>query len=756
MKTERDKRLEQVDGTLELAKQLMKAQEEKQARFYEALGMTKEELNEMMETQDEIIDLDASIDKEYYVLSEEEATKDIRVELSELHKYIPVEEIRKNKISYTDKEVLLVQTPEGEYYPDYIEEKGVHLFSNRFYEYLKTKVFMGDIERNTISLIGEKGKRQEEYKLLIPDTVDCVLEGSEKYDKTGKLIYFEIDPIKVGENEIFKVKDFPHIIVANKLNRIRYSGFKCLRIENHFKYGEEQENLYKRRKNGAELENILKSFENKCKTETDSHEYLDFNRAYREREIRAKISEGLKSIYDSYIGEGYEEELSLNERIIMFFWSQDRKVIEISSAQSDEYEIDNIKLDMFNKIEEAILKMPEKYRKLALKASYELLVKILIEEHEIFRKYNNIHNSKRMRIYIKEEMSLSMVPDIIYDYKTEEQNRIESLTDYSGMEFKNLDLSNYNLSNKDLKGVKFENCNMNRINLSKSDLDECEIIKCNLTGAKFIESSMKKIKMIENDVDRAQFIGADLTESIHENNRPENHADYTKANLTGATITSERLYYNYFIRAKLKDAKLNIEKRTLGCMFIGSDMRDIVIAGKKELLACKIQESNLSNTNIIKGKISVESLENNNFTKAKLDNVDLEDICTIAKCDFKYSRFWRTSLGKMEFIENDFKFVNLSNIKEKKNIEFMENDLSYTNLSGFDFVETKYMFPNTLVYTDMSNCKFRYGSFRTSEVIFPNFKGSELKEAYFLRSQLEYVELSKLQKESIDIIEDEE
>lgn len=238
----------EYDDFAERCKQIIKAEEEKRRKYYEAMGMSESEFHEMMETQDEILDIDTSIEKEYYILSEEEATKDIRVGLSELKKYIPIEDIRKEKISYTDKEAIFVQTPEGEYYPDYIKEKGIHLFSVRLYEYIKTKVFMRDIERNTIALVGEGGKRQEEYKLLIPDTLDCILEGSEKYDKTGKLIYFEIDPMKAGECEIFKVKDFPHIILRNKLNRIRYSGFKCMRIENHFKYEEEQEKKYKRKK----------------------------------------------------------------------------------------------------------------------------------------------------------------------------------------------------------------------------------------------------------------------------------------------------------------------------------------------------------------------------------------------------------------------------------------------------------------------------------------------------------------------------
>ncbi|NLK62310.1 MAG: hypothetical protein GX287_02570, partial [Fusobacteria bacterium] len=63
-----------IDNLLDETQKLIKAEEEKRRKYYEAMGMSESEFHEMMETQDEILDIDTSIEKEYYILSEEEAT----------------------------------------------------------------------------------------------------------------------------------------------------------------------------------------------------------------------------------------------------------------------------------------------------------------------------------------------------------------------------------------------------------------------------------------------------------------------------------------------------------------------------------------------------------------------------------------------------------------------------------------------------------------------------------------------------------
>lgn len=98
-----------------------------------------------------------------------------------------------------------------------------------FWGYLREKLDVGEIEFNHVGFYSEQGCRVEEYCLIVPEEVDCVLEGSASYDKAGRS--FEIDPDKAGQLEIFKVKGFPHLIVTAKLNRIDFGGYQCRFIQ---------------------------------------------------------------------------------------------------------------------------------------------------------------------------------------------------------------------------------------------------------------------------------------------------------------------------------------------------------------------------------------------------------------------------------------------------------------------------------------------------------------------------------------------
>jgi len=567
------------------ADKLVADMKERDRKRFEAMGMTEEEFDEMMETKDEICDLDASLNKAFYVMKEHEETKNIRADLSELKKYIPVDDIRAGDERYFDKSALFVQCPKGEYFPDYIEENGVFLVSAKFYEYMKTKIFTRNIVSNTLGLVSEGGKRQEEYRLLIPDTVDCVLEGSEKYDERGNLTYFEIDPYKVGEMEIFRVKGFPHLIVANKMNRMRYSGFECKRIENFFDYEGEQDRKYIERRDWTAQREAIKLMDKKAE-KLKLEEYANkMKNIYDSESIRQSVRKGFKDIFDSYTGEGYAN-LDLKDSFILFFWSRKRRRIELPEVFEEEFKNTSIDLEMFNEIEEFISTVPMELKKEVENLNYEGLLNVLVEEAEIFKEYESIHRDNRMKIFIKEETSKSMVPDLIYDYKNKQQIELESAENYTTVEFKDMDLSAYDFSNKDLSGKRFENCKFRRTKFHNTNLEGAEFEGCNLTGAEFIGANLKKSIFKGNDFDRVKFIRANLTETHQEDNAPENHADYTRANMTNALIKKKFLYCNYFYKTRLFGATFNIDERTLRCVFRACDMRKIVFEGQKERLSC--------------------------------------------------------------------------------------------------------------------------------------------------------------------------
>lgn len=210
-------------------------------------------INEFLRAGDECLtDFDTAGEKAFYVLREMAAGHENRVSGREILKALPVDEIRKGELNNLTKDSIYLNV-QGECFPDLIEENGIYLASEKLVDSLQEKIPLRNIPYKMLILAAEDGKRLESYYLLAPAEVDCVIKESARYNKQGILDFFEIDKSRTGVSPVFKVKDFPHLIITAKVNRIEFSGLECVRMENFFHYEEECDRLYRERASGKRL-----------------------------------------------------------------------------------------------------------------------------------------------------------------------------------------------------------------------------------------------------------------------------------------------------------------------------------------------------------------------------------------------------------------------------------------------------------------------------------------------------------------------
>lgn len=185
---------------------------------------------------------------------------------------------------------------EGDFFPEIIEEDGLYFISDSLYEYMKKKIKKITLKTETpVKLASEEGKRIEGYHLIVPYELDCILEGTEQYSETGELVYFEIDDFKTGNYEIFKVKDYPHLIITQKVNRLQYGGIHCSRIENYFDYEGERDRVCQKRLSGEKLDEAYEEYLRKAQLSNQEETLSQIKRICDQKAIRNAIRQGLKS-----------------------------------------------------------------------------------------------------------------------------------------------------------------------------------------------------------------------------------------------------------------------------------------------------------------------------------------------------------------------------------------------------------------------------------------------------------------------------
>ncbi|MCX7746238.1 MAG: pentapeptide repeat-containing protein [Clostridia bacterium] len=699
------------------------------------------------EEQQEISDYSIEITKKYYVLKEREEGREERIRIKDLKAVLSMAEPAGNKSNPIGEKNLFIEVA-GSFFPDFFEEGGIYFLSLTFFEYLKNKINIRGMEYRRIGLVSENRKRVEEYCLVMPQEVDCVLPDSRETAKTGEIVYFEIDDERTGVLEIFKVKGFPHLFVTEKLSRIGFAGFECTRIENYFDYEGIRDRNFKERLSGKRLEEVLREFENEARKLGKTDYIYGLRQFLNPEKIRRDVGEGINDILDSYNGiEFWIDELS--ERFFVFFWSWETGKVELAESHCVYFDQKEFYLKGMEDIKNYIARLPQQLKDFGKKVCVETILTCFSVQSKIFEKYENIHHGKRFRIYLAEEDFKSMNVPMVYDYKSKFQLDMEASKNIKGVDISEKDLREFDFSGRDLNGVTIKESNLRRAKFNGSILNGAVFINCDLTGAEFKKSSLKDAKFIDSKLDRSIFDGADMR-GIQMTGCAVYHSSFVKSDMSGGMITGEDFSTAYFYKARLFETVFRILVAFKYNIFQLCDLRGAVFAGYDKEISSLMASCDFRNSDLSGSKFELDRILNCNYTKSKLHNVSFQGSSTIAGCNFKWSSCLGMNLEGVRVYRCDFTFVDLSKMKTMKETVFMENNFSYANLSRCSFNGD--FRKNEMVYTDLSNCNFKACDLSTSKILFPDLQGAIFKEISFKKEQLEFVQLSPMQEKQVKIL----
>lgn len=715
------------------------------------MGSAEDEFDEQVRAYDELVDFDTSIKKRFYVLREREEGRNERVRLNGLAEFLPLSELRRGILTNLTKETFFVNA-EGSYFPDFIEENGIYLVSAGFLEYLQEKLSLGNIVYNTVGIVAEDGNRVEEYHLIIPDELDdAVLQESARYNKLGDLEFFEIDEEKVGYLEIFRVKGFPHLIVTEKLNRIQFAGFECVRIENFFDYEGERDRVYRERMSGSRLQDTIAAYERRARAESNSDYLYGFRRVLNNNsfiyDFRKELGDGLKTLFESHSGEKLDVDI-LTDRFLLFFWSD--RSIEPATDHQVFFNIDEILIKSLAEATEFIQKLPLDLKTLAEKALFEFVLHYISQECQRFDAYPKVHNEERFRLYLHQSNLTTMIPPLIYDFKGSLQRNVEKAERMNGLNLSGQDLREFDFSGKSLAGLTIEDSDLRRAKFRGSQITRTSFINCNLTGCDFRTCNAREAKFINCYMDRVCFDGAEM-QGVEFSGNYLNHSSFVKSDLTGAKFKLQTIQYLYFYCAKLMGTVFEVSETFVGNVFRLCDLKNSKFFGDVYLDEAIIKECDFRDSDLTSSRFEVCRIESTLFRKAKLNDADFSKCDVICGCDFRWSSCMEMNLLGILVIDSDFSWDDLSKMKMRYGVTLVDNNFTYANLEGYDFEGKGYLGSSILMYTNLTNCNLKKVDLRECKLKKACFSGAKLKEAKLIEKQLLTIELSTIQRSEIAI-----
>jgi uncharacterized protein YjbI with pentapeptide repeats len=711
------------------------------------MGAPAMEVEEALRSADELVDYDTSNTKRFYVLREMPERPGNRVRLTELGKVLPLREIRNNQISNLNKDTYFIEV-EGSFFPDFIEEYGIYLVSLPFLEYLQSRLNLGNIEYGRVVINATQANRSEEYALIVPEVIDPVLEGTARYDKNNILEFLEIDEEKVGRLEIFRIKDFPHLIVTAKLNRLAFTGYECVRLENFFSYEAERDRTYRERLQGIKLAAVTKTYERLADATGDINYRFSLRRLLDQYYIEREIRQGLQKLCDSQPGFPLAVE-KLSDRFLLLLWSWENQTIEVAPEQAEYFDHPSFTLPTLGPVVQFIDRLPQALVEPAKAVCWETILKLMIIEAKIFTAYQDIHGGQRFRIYLHQETSPSLNPALVYDYKSPFQTRMEAANAYQAQDLLNQDLREIDFSGKNLTGKRIENCDLRRAKFTDSILTEVEFVNSDLTGADFSQSRLGQAKFICCNLERSRFCQSDL-QKVRLVNCNLWHTGFIKSDLAGGVFEKLNLEQVLFYQSKLGGAIFDLQEIARDTSFALCDLKNSVFNGSEDettIFNCDFRNADLSGA-----RFTVAEIHNSNFTKAKLTQTDMSGCSRIAGSNFRYCSCVELNLIGVTVEECYFSWVDLSWMKPKAGVEFMDCDFTHANLSGFDFGVGGYQGSNILLSTNLSNCWMEKSDFSASKLLMTNFNGAKIMDSKFTQEQLECLELTAMQLREVKII----
>lgn len=709
------------------------------------MAIFKDELSEIIKMRDEQVTYRLSLSKEFYVLKESAEGRAARGRLIGLANQIPVNEVRNNWLNNLSKEPFFISI-EGDFSPDLLEEKGIYLVSRQLLDYLKQKLTLGNIIYNLVGLVS-KDKRVEEYFVLIPEEIDCIKKNSAIYNKDGTLHCFEIDETKTRALQIFKIAKFPHLIVTQKLNRIDYTGYECVSLENYCDYEGERDRLFQERRSGKRLKDTQTEFEKQLDLINRNYKYTLQNSVKR-TELQRMLNQGFKEVLGSYSGKLFEND-DPSGRFLVFFWSWDSLSIELAEEFGEYFEKRSFALPVLEKLKGFITGLPQELE-WAQQYIWESILELVIKESLSFNSYQKIHQNQRFRWYLQDE-TFQYSLALIGDFKNPFQQKLESVQDFRKFDLSNQNLREFNFEGKNLGQLKIENSNLNRAKFVNSDLANVQFTNCDLTGVKFCGCKLTAVKFSSCYLDRTVFDTVKL-EGAEFGGCYFNHTSFIKSDVTGAKFKNQDLTRLYFYKTKLLNAIFEVSENMVQSVFQHCDLKNASITGDVVRGEIIMNNCDFRNSDLTGCRIAVNIIADTNFVKAVVNSTDFTGCEQLIGCDLRWGSCFEMNLDGVTIEDSDLSYTNFSMLKSKKNIRLLDNNLSFANLSDIDFSGNHLFTSNILICASLSNCNLEAVDFCSSKMMNTEFHGAKMKSARFLEEQLLATELSSRQKSEIEIV----
>ena len=284
-----------------------------------------------------------------------------------------------------------------------------------------------------------------------------------------------------------------------------------------------------------------------------------------------------------------------------------------------------------------------------------------------------------------------------------------TVTNFVGVDNTNSNLSEIDLSSKDLSGR-----NLTGIILIGADLSDTNLVSADLSGKYLVDTILTGADLSNSNLTGADLSGKDLTYTILTG------ADLSNSNLTGADLSGKDLTGMILRGAGLTDVDLT------GTVLIGADLSDANLTGfdfyGKDLTGITLVGADLSHANLYNFDLSGLDLSYANLSGQDLSAHDLTNVI-LTGANLSNSILPDNGLSKKNFQETIFDGVDLSG-----------KDLSESDFSSASFVNT-----------DMRNTTLKASIFLTvdfTKIKNKSLAGADLSDASFAHSNLSGVNMS--------------
>ena len=335
---------------------------------------------------------------------------------------------------------------------------------------------------------------------------------------------------------------------------------------------------------------------------------------------------------------------------------------------------------------------------------------------------------------------------------------LEGNTDFKGMDLTAADLSNRDLSNRNFRGADLTKANLSGANISGSDFTEADMSQCvieevNAQGAVFdhailtgvcaIKANFTKISALSTQFQHAQLVKVNFT------NADLGSADFTASIMPGCLFQETDLSEASFERADLSEAQF-IQANAVDAYFTAANMRGCFIS-KSDFREANLSEVNLTLGNIEHSDLSEARLESVSAQSLKVLDCSLDKIRAAQNSDFAGAQFvGGNAIGAI------FDRANLTGALFKT-VLLQTADFSNTDLSGASFkacdMQNTYFVKATALDTVLSGLNLFQANFSKAKLTRTDLRLSNLYGAEFFQAQLDNTRLNgaNIQQTKIDL-----